>query len=392
MTEEEKNRREDAEGRADALLGKDSGRPPASADQDEEEVMSMSDILAKLPSIVFVLPMLYFAAGIEWTTELILMGQLVVVVEALVVYGFTTYFRSCVEDEGERSQMLWFKPQQFSRATEEQKRMPFVAVSSAEYADNEIWETRKSLAISVAVAILVPLLLKIQQPIVMQSFLIPISFIRGKLFRIYVVGTEDPNPWGGVPEWVVKKKLPEAEQERQLKEKRDTILSKMNANEKLEVTYGLSDGTLVIKERCQKTINRILNGGLKTDTLVETINQAVDEFVEGVLVNETTQHTKTTLLMALCRHSFKEIKDPAVKLVKAGAEVRMQDIDGWNALHWCAFHHNHFALKSIKENIPEETFTAIREMKSKDGSTPINIALEENDGTADSKETSILLG
>ena len=65
------------------------------------------------------------------------------------------------------------------------------------------------------------------------------------------------------------------------------------------------------------------------------------------------------------------------KLLKLGASLDMQDDEGWNCLHWAAYHSNVGAVEKLIEVAGSRSVMRLLTMKNKAGMTPIDVAVKE---------------
>lgn len=65
------------------------------------------------------------------------------------------------------------------------------------------------------------------------------------------------------------------------------------------------------------------------------------------------------------------------KLLKLGASLDMQDDEGWNCLHWAAYHSNVGAVEKLIEVAGSKSVMRLLTVKNKAGMTPIDVAVKE---------------
>lgn len=63
-------------------------------------------------------------------------------------------------------------------------------------------------------------------------------------------------------------------------------------------------------------------------------------------------------------------------LLQLGADPLLQDDDGWNALHWAAFHSNVGAVEMMMESASASVLRMLVQ-KNKEGLTPLELAEKE---------------
>jgi len=99
-------------------------------------------------------------------------------------------------------------------------------------------------------------------------------------------------------------------------------------------------------------------------------------------VNSRTNENKWTPLMIVSGLDLKETPEAFRKLKALGADPELVDAEGWNSLHWAAFHGNLGALNILlSENDGFEAANlGIHLVKDKEGKLPLDLAkAEEND-------------
>jgi ankyrin repeat protein len=69
-------------------------------------------------------------------------------------------------------------------------------------------------------------------------------------------------------------------------------------------------------------------------------------------------------------------------LLKCGADMSLQDDDGWTALHWACYHNRPGALKQLFEHDPSKCREILAATKDKKGFTPTELATEQESGGA----------
>mmetsp|Transcript_38830 Transcript_38830/g.50218 ORF Transcript_38830/g.50218 Transcript_38830/m.50218 type:complete len:192 (+) Transcript_38830:1-576(+) len=98
-------------------------------------------------------------------------------------------------------------------------------------------------------------------------------------------------------------------------------------------------------------------------TFVQTLNCAD--------INARTQEDKWTVMMIGC--GLKKVEsDHLKKLVDWGADLTLQDTDGWTALHWACHHKNEEAVKLICSLYHEKN--NLLDIQSEDRMTPEDVA------------------
>ena len=86
--------------------------------------------------------------------------------------------------------------------------------------------------------------------------------------------------------------------------------------------------------------------------------------------------------MIVCGLQAKGASNAIIKLKELGGNPALTDVDGWNALHWAAFHGS---LDAAKELVKD---TSLITVKDKEGKVPLDLAIgEKNDEVAKFLET-----
>jgi hypothetical protein len=99
--------------------------------------------------------------------------------------------------------------------------------------------------------------------------------------------------------------------------------------------------------------------------------------------NFVTKENKWTPLMILSGLGAKGTGSAIRQVEKLGGNPAMVDVEGWNALHWAAFHGSLEAAKALEDNIP-----LLSLVTDKEGKTPLDHAKAEgNDAVAKYLET-----
>ena len=62
-------------------------------------------------------------------------------------------------------------------------------------------------------------------------------------------------------------------------------------------------------------------------------------------------------------------------------QVELTDNDGWNALHWCAYHNSPESAKVILSTISKSQLQVLCAQSSEDGKSPLEVAHEQNNDT-----------
>lgn len=67
-----------------------------------------------------------------------------------------------------------------------------------------------------------------------------------------------------------------------------------------------------------------------------------------------------------------------LKFLQAGADLNLKDDQGWNCLHWAAYHSNVAAVEVLLEKWDVTTVMKLLVDKNEDGLTPLELAKKEN--------------
>jgi len=91
-------------------------------------------------------------------------------------------------------------------------------------------------------------------------------------------------------------------------------------------------------------------------------------------VNTKTKEAGWTSIMIIGCLSVKGVDEALVTLKSLGAKPEITDDDGWNALHWAAFHGNSNGAKFLMQ---EYSGKGLEDAKDKDGKVPLELAKTE---------------
>eukprot|EP00555_Chaetoceros_dichaeta_P007190 CAMPEP_0198264752 /NCGR_PEP_ID=MMETSP1447-20131203/17251_1 /TAXON_ID=420782 /ORGANISM="Chaetoceros dichaeta, Strain CCMP1751" /LENGTH=328 /DNA_ID=CAMNT_0043953817 /DNA_START=132 /DNA_END=1118 /DNA_ORIENTATION=- len=95
-------------------------------------------------------------------------------------------------------------------------------------------------------------------------------------------------------------------------------------------------------------------------------------------VNTKTKDAGWTSIMIIGCLSVRGVDEALVTLKSLGAKPEITDDDGWNALHWAAFHGSSTSAKFLMQ---EYSGKGLEDAKDKDGKVPLELAkTEENAG------------
>lgn len=94
--------------------------------------------------------------------------------------------------------------------------------------------------------------------------------------------------------------------------------------------------------------------------------------------NYATKENKWTPLMILCGLGAKGTASAIRQVKELGGDPFLLDVEGWNALHWAAFHGSLEAAKALGEDVDK-----LGAVTDKEGKTPLDHAMAEgNDAVA----------
>ncbi|KNB43698.1 hypothetical protein JH06_4981 [Blastocystis sp. subtype 4] len=96
---------------------------------------------------------------------------------------------------------------------------------------------------------------------------------------------------------------------------------------------------------------------------------------EKTNVNIASEHGWTPLMVVM-GNPLGDVK-VVNKLLKLGADPMMKDEDGWNCLHWAAYHSNVGAVEVMMENGASSAVMNLLIEKNKDNLTPLELAEKE---------------
>ncbi|CAJ1962524.1 unnamed protein product [Cylindrotheca closterium] len=87
--------------------------------------------------------------------------------------------------------------------------------------------------------------------------------------------------------------------------------------------------------------------------------------------NFKTSESSWTPLMVLSGLNASGVRDAIRQLIEIGADPRIVDGEGWNSLHWAAFHGS---VEAARELVKDESLISV---KDKDGKVPLEMAKSE---------------
>jgi hypothetical protein len=164
-----------------------------------------------VPSLLVVLPVVAgVARGLPWTPTRVAVAQLAVLCIAMGALWLSQAVservaRDVQGSKGERR--VWVDEAKFSaRTAATERKGRFCRVSLAELSRARVWDMQKSILVSLAIALALPFLLKLNQPILVQCVSIPLNLLRDKLFHSVILGAELENVFGEVTEDEVERR------------------------------------------------------------------------------------------------------------------------------------------------------------------------------------------
>jgi hypothetical protein len=115
------------------------------------------------------------------------------------------------------------------------------------------------------------------------------------------------------------------------------------------------------------------------DVLLDTWDEGAKADLEPLMsmitkknCNYATKENKWTPLMILSGLGAKGTGSAIRQVEELGGNPAMVDVEGWNALHWAAFHGSLEAAKALSDDIPTLSL-----VKDKEGKTPLDHAKAE---------------
>jgi len=115
------------------------------------------------------------------------------------------------------------------------------------------------------------------------------------------------------------------------------------------------------------------------DGVLEETAPLVSKLTKNNINNKTAENEWTPLMVVAGIH-LPDVTDAMKKMKELGADPTLTDVEGWNALHWAAFHGSLDAARFLLTQYEEANLT---EVKDKEGKRPLDIAkTEKNDAIA----------
>lgn len=120
------------------------------------------------------------------------------------------------------------------------------------------------------------------------------------------------------------------------------------------------------------------------DTLLDTWDEGskadvgpLHKALDKANANYKTKESGWTPLMIMAAIGAPKSEEVIKKLKELKANPAIVDVEGWNALHWAAFHGSASGARSILENF-DGIRTEMHQVKDKEGKTPMQHALDES--------------
>jgi hypothetical protein len=172
-----------------------------------------------------------------------------------------------------------------------------------------------------------------------------------------------------------------------LKEKRvfgEKVREELSATD--EVTDGQGN-TIVLKKGDIKANKKIEPEAKKSleDVILDTWDLGADADVAPLMaelnknnINHSTKENGWTPIMIMSGLGAKSSVSAMKEMKKMGANPSQVDKEGWNALHWAAFHGSADAAKClVDKNVFDGIALGLHELVDKEGKTPIMHAKDE---------------
>lgn len=129
-----------------------------------------------------------------------------------------------------------------------------------------------------------------------------------------------------------------------------------------------------------KSLVDLFNDAWNTGDL-SILQAAVSKCIEDDLVNQPIKIEEDlwTPLMIACGLNA---SDSVRELLQNGAQIDSKDKEGWNCLHWAAFHNADDAIEALLHNVSEATAKTLWDSETNEGKKSIDLAKEENSSKA----------
>jgi hypothetical protein len=143
-------------------------------------------------------------------------------------------------------------------------------------------------------------------------------------------------------------------------------------------------GNAIVVSRTTEAIDTTAKKSFE-EVLLDTWDEGTKADLEPLLklitktnCNYATKENKWTPLMVLCGLGAKGTAAAIRQVKEIGGDPFQVDVEGWNALHWAAFHGSLEAAKALEEDVDKLAL-----VKDKEGNTPLDHAKAEgNDDVA----------
>lgn len=321
-----------------------------------------------VPKMLIMLPLIYFARKLDQNDE-----QLVFYLRSSFYTVQTLIFSTLI--------YLYFQVQAFLNSKEGKKQV-YVAQPASPFADPNdtkkkytqillgahMAQTLKSLIGSTLFGVAMQSGIHFYKGIIttlaIQSIMAPLNFIDNPLVKYFILGDTDAISTKTKEELTDDDEVVDAE-----------------GNPVRTKSSGSSSGAT--KELpAKKSFEEIM---LDTwDLGQEAVIKPMMDAITKKNINFKTSENGWTPIMVISGLGVKETTDAMTKMKKLGADPKIVDGEGWNALHWSAFHG---CIDGVKYLLSPSGFNSIsiglHTVKDKEGNTPLMLAeTEKNDEVA----------
>jgi hypothetical protein len=200
--------------------------------------------------------------------------------------------------------------------------------------------------------------------LIMQVFMLPMNVWEMPCVRMHVFGQKMDRPYN---------EKYEGENPNQEEDDNKKAAVKAAAEQKVDEE----------KKKLDKEMQTVWNA--KTEAKFNTLLEASK--IPGV--NYQKEDDKSTPLMIVAGSPV-DTREAMASLLKSGADIRMQDDDGWTPCHWACHHNRPAALKQLFEHDPSKCREIVTTVKDKRGFTPAELAKEQESTEAAEAITAFL--
>ena len=144
------------------------------------------------------------------------------------------------------------------------------------------------------------------------------------------------------------------------------------------------DGKVVVLKKEKASKKDKSNGKSFEDVLLDTWDEGANADIAPLMkilkkenVNHRTKEDGWTPLMIMSATGAKGASDAIRKMKTLGASATVTDMEGWNALHWSAFHGSKDGAMTLME-VFDGMKLGLHLVKDKEGMTPLDHAVKEN--------------